>query len=303
MKRIIFLGLLSITLLSNVSCDKVTKPYIVQTELDTSLYPGVFYDYVAPEFEPNTNTERNVLIEDFTGHKCAFCPAAAEEAENIAAANPGRVFIAAIHATPSPAGTGVFQDTNATGKYTRNFTTTEGKDIASTLAGGDDFANPTGSVNRTLNASNEIFHQAGTWSATTTNLLTTGLMVNIQAKSNYFPETNGIYIHTETEFLEDMDGEYSIVIYAIQNKIVDWQKVLSADVEDYEHHDVHIGNVFAGESFGRTLTGDEVRKNDKFTNDFSYKIPDGLDGTSMHFLIYVYDKGSNEILQVIKHNF
>ena len=63
------------------SCDRITNPYPPQVvlELDTTLYPGNWDDYVAnewPTFTANTNIDRNILIEDYTGHKCIFCPAA-----------------------------------------------------------------------------------------------------------------------------------------------------------------------------------------------------------------------------------
>ena len=73
------------------SCDKVDNAYPAQTYtggLDPTLYPGNITDYVVPTFSPNTNTNRNVLIEDFTGHTCIFCPDAAAEAHNLETANP-----------------------------------------------------------------------------------------------------------------------------------------------------------------------------------------------------------------------
>ena len=85
------------------ACDRISNPYPVQPclELDTTLYPGNWSEYVAnewPTFTQNTNTDRNVLIEDFTGHKCIYCPAAAELAHQLHEANPNRVFVASIHA-------------------------------------------------------------------------------------------------------------------------------------------------------------------------------------------------------------
>ena len=92
---VLFLG--GILLLST-SCDRVENPYplTVQTDLDTTLYPGNWGDYVAnewPVFTPNTNLFRNVLIEDFTGHQCVFCPAAADLAHALHESNPSRVLL------------------------------------------------------------------------------------------------------------------------------------------------------------------------------------------------------------------
>ncbi len=300
MKNIfIYVSFASLIFGSN-SCDKILQPNIIKTELDTNLYVGNFYNYEFPSFDENTNTLRNVLIEDFTGHKCSYCPGAAIIAHGITVNNPGRVFVAAIHASPSPSGVSSFQKTYV-GHFSRDFTTPEGKEIASYLAQGGVYPNPTGTVNRVKNTTGDILVSKNTWAATTSLVLDTPLKVNIQAESNYFSETNGVYIHTESEFLEELEGEYSIVVYAIQNEIIDWQLVGPVEEEFYEHEDVHIGNVYDGEALGRPVASGTISANSKYKTDFSYVIPVELTVSDIHFLIYVYDKKSNEILQVIKH--
>lgn len=290
-----------------VSCDKVERPFVIVTELDTSLFDGGdFIDYVPPTFEQNTNTERNVLLEDYTGHQCIFCPAAAAEALLIETNNPGRVFVATIHASPNPSGTSSFQAVQSSGeKYRRDFTTPEGKEIASHLANvhGGGVGNPTGTINREKSSNGEIFVAASEWAGRTADALSTDLQVNIQAKSSYFPSTRGTYIHAEVEFLTPMSGEFAIVVYALDNQIIDWQKKpgQNGDVEFYNHHNVHIGNVFAGESFGRTLINGDVSSGQKIEQAFSYQLPVGLPKEDMHFLIFVVDKGTEEVFQVIKH--
>ncbi len=305
MKNILFYGFILALFGMQVSCDKITQPYIIITDLDTSLFPGNFYDYEAPTFGNNANTLRNVLIEDLTGHLCSYCPGAAVKAATIAEDNPGRVFIAAIHASGNVTGSSAFQVPKTTGnKFTRDFRTDEGRAIAKYLSEiQGSLSNPIGTVNRFTKENGEIAHNHALWGPLTDDVLATNLEVNIEAKSNYFPGTRGLYIHTEAEFLADKDGEYSIVIYAIQNLIIDWQLVGAVEDEFYKHHDVHIGNVFAGEALGRIVASGSITQGAKFQNDFSYVVPDGLTSDDMHFLIYVYDKGSDEILQVIKHVF
>jgi hypothetical protein len=55
--------------------------------------------------------------------------------------------------------------------------------------------------------------------------------------------------------------------------------------------------------FGRTLT-DQDLSNGKYFVNYSFTVPNQLDGnynaSNMHVLIYVYDKVSNEVYQVIK---
>jgi hypothetical protein len=283
------------------SCDRVTLPYIIKTDLDTNLYPGNFIDYEAPTFPTNTYAFRNVMIEDYTGHKCSFCPAAAVEAANLEAANPGRVFVATIHAGASPDGISDFQKTNASGSYTTDFTTTEGTEMAGAFYGMSVglASNPIGTVNR-INEGSAFFLSASVWGDSVATALTYSPDIRLQAISNYFPETNGAFIHVETEFINDMNGEFNIVGYVIKEHATDWQKVLSDDVPDYDHHNIHIGNLF-GETWGRAVGNGAMAAGTKVYTDFSYEIPDGLTTDEIHFLIYVYDKSTYEVIQVIKH--
>ena len=288
-----------LTLIS--SCDKERTPVVVQTDLDTSLYPGNFLNYEYPEFGENTNTERNVLLEDYTGHQCSFCPGAAIVAEGLENDNPDRVFVATIHAGATANGISDFQKINSSGMYTRDFTTPEGREMASTFTDLGEFStNPEGTINR-VEESGKFFLKAAHWSDKVDEVLASELEVNLQAKSNYFEETHGVFLHIETEFLSDLQGDYNIVGYVIQKKIIDWQLIFGeGPVADYEHHNVHIGNLF-GETWGRNIVSGQVSAGTKLESEFSYQIPSGLEKDDLHFLIYVYDKSSYEVKQVIKH--
>ena len=303
MKKIIITLLAIVTAgLIIPSCDKVEFPNITISGVDTTLYPGSFSEYTIPSFSENTNTFRNVLIEDFTGHRCPACPAAAIIAEDLEAANPGRVFVASIHAGPSNNGITEFQKTSAS--YTTDFTTLEGTTMASTFfqLGIGFVGNPRGGINRISNESGEFMFSQSFWVDKTNDALTTPIKVNLQAKSNYYPETNGVFLHVESDFETTMTGDYNIVVYAIENERIAPQIVGADDVEDYHHHNIHRGNVF-GETWGRNVSSGEISAGTKIVTNFSYEVPADLNNENMHFLIYVYDKETYEILQVIEHEF
>ena len=66
------------------ACDKVDNPFpkAINTDLDSTIYPGNWSDYILnewPDFTllPDEDPYRNALIEDFTGHNCSACPASA----------------------------------------------------------------------------------------------------------------------------------------------------------------------------------------------------------------------------------
>ncbi len=54
-----------------------------------------------PQFVSKEQLNRNVLIEELTGRNCGYCPGGQKVVNQIAADNPGRVFVANIHAPSS----------------------------------------------------------------------------------------------------------------------------------------------------------------------------------------------------------
>lgn len=296
----------SICILS-IACDRVEHPNVKIEDVDISLYPGDFSEYTIPSFSENNNTLRNVLIEDFTGHLCPNCPAAADEAKSLEESNPGRVFTATIHAGPSNDGLTGFHDLVAP-KYTQDHTNPQGLEMGATFfqLGVGFVALPRGGINRTQNESGEFMFNQGNWSALVSEVLAKPAVINLQAKSNYYSETNGVFLHVETDFEQNIEGTYNLVVYAIENDRVAPQKysVGGPEIDSiyYHHHNVHVGNVF-GETWGRTVASDTITSGTKIVTDMSYKLPDGMTNEDMHFLVIAYNRNTYEVMQVIKHEF
>jgi len=294
------------------SCDKVDKPLEgYSSELDINLYPGVWSQYVAnewPDFSqtPNTNVYRNVLIEEFTGHQCSYCPLASEEAHGIYSSNYGRVFIAAIHAGADPSGMTNLQEVNPP-DYPTNFTNQQGLQMGAFFYNNSfDINNPRGTINR-KEEGGLMFHPANTWSSITSSILNTNdLKVNIQGKINYYPTTKGAFLHVEVEKLDPNLADLAIVSYLIEDSLIAPQAGDGTVFPDYDieyvHRDIHRTNL-SGSPFGINLTTDLI-SNDNYYVNYSFEVPNQLDGnhnpSNMHVLVYVYDTATLEIYQVIK---
>ena len=289
------------------SCDHVDNPYpTVSIDLDTTLYPGLWNEYVNsewPSFTQNTNIDRNVLLEDFTGHQCIYCPLAADVAHALYEANHNRVFVAAIHAGPQ--GMGDFQQTNPP-DYPVDFTNAQGLEIGEYFGTNDGgfSGNPRGTVSRKEDGGN-IFQSPSAWENLTNTILNTNdLKVNIQGQINYYPSTKGAYLHVEAEKLDaGLNNELALVSYLIEDSLVGDQKMPdNTHNSAYVHRDTHRGNL-SGAAFGRNLTAD-LMSNGKYYVDYSFVVPNQLDGNhnpqNMHVLVYVYDLSTWEVYQVIK---
>jgi hypothetical protein len=289
-------------LILGFACDKIEKPFIPKpsSELDQSLYPGDWNSYPWPTFEANTNTNRNILLEDYTGHTCVFCPAAADLAAQLETTNAGRLFVASIHASPSATGMSSFQQLEPP-TFVHDFTNPQGLAYGIHFANGFDFTgNPRGTVNRKV-FNNFIFQSPGNWTNAVSQVLSENdLKVNLQAKTNYYSDTRGLFLHTEVDVLNTIAEPLAQVVYLIEEDFVSPQKTSGgATIYDYHHHNVHRGNI-DGQAWGRILSEDLKNENGNYYLNYSYKLPAEYDASNCHLLVYVFNKTTYEVYQVIK---
>ncbi len=306
-----FLVLLTLSSLLLVACDKVKNAYPpgtkISSELDWSLYPnGDSAYYVSqglwPTFTANTNTLVNVLIEDFTGHRCFNCPNAATLLHSLETANPGRVFGAGIHT--SPVGMSSFQETDATYPTVlyNNLAFEIGTHFGSKPGTGF-IGNPNGTVNRMLTGTDNT-SSPGTWSSKTTTQLALPVKVNIQAVTNYFASTRGLFLHAEVDKVDaGLTNELALVVYVLEDSIVGPQLMPDLTTNNnYVHRDV-LRDCIDGKAFGRVLKDSDKGTNGKYYVNYTYKLPSSYNADNMHLLLYVYDKTTEEIYQVIEEHF
>lgn len=315
MKKFILNSIVVTTVLVTLfSCDKVDNIYptsTFQSDLDTSYYPGNWSDYLAnevPDFSTIVaSSDRNVIIEDFTGHNCSNCPQAATIAHDLHESNPERIYVASIHA--SPQGMSAFQAVNNT--YKTDFTNEVGLATGTyfgNLANSGFSGNPSGSVNRVMFGT-ATFYPAGAWGTKVSEVLGSSLKISLKSHVNYYAATKGAYLYTEVEVLDNViDGNLGMIVYLLEDSLVGSQNVSSTHVPDYVHRDIHRKNL-TGQIWGRTLTPELKDEAGKYHLNYSFPIPNQLaaDGTvgaynaaNMHLLVYVYDKITNEIYQVVK---
>lgn len=301
MRKILFIGLVGI--LGLASCDKVENPFppTINTALDYTLFPGGdSLAYVAtewPTFSPNSNVLRNVMIEDFTGHQCTYCPIAADTADAIYHDYPTRAFVSTIHAGPD--GAGSFQA--VTTDFPIDWTNPAGVAIGEhfgQIPGSAFVGNPRGSISRILNASQHTAH-VNDWRGFTEAAMGSSLDANTQAVVNYYPSTRGVFIHTEVENLAGITNDLYTVVALIEDSVIAKQKMPdNTSNYNYIHRDIMRGTI-GSDWKGRQLTANELDAG-KYYFNYSYALPAQYDAEHVHLLIYVRDAVTDEVYQVIK---
>jgi len=285
--------LFGIFLLSFSSCDVIEGPYLI----DDNLIP----------IDSSTIFVRKVLIEDFTGHRCANCPAAAVELVALQEFYGDNIIGVAIHPNSSYSRPNSLTSTT----YTYDFRTQFGEDINNIF----EFTSfPNGMVNR---IGFDTQHQLGKdeWADVVQSELEKDPIFGITLNSDV-SEGNGT-IEVDIEVLTDLNENYNVVVCLTESGIIQWQKDNTAgDIENYEHNHVlrSILNSATGESIGNSfIDGDLWEKSytvnisslEDFNSEFSLNNLSMGNGNckgwvenKMEVVVYIYNTSNFEIVQV-----
>jgi hypothetical protein len=274
------------------SCDVVEGPY----EIDTgNITPTDTNTYV-----------KKILIEDFTGHTCQNCPSAARELEAIHEVYGDQIIGLALHVS-----TGFAGPWTGSGKFEYDFRTKWGTEW-------DNFFNisnsglPRGMVNR---AGYPNLHKLGKneWLAAVITELEKEIDFGISITTNY-TENEGV-ITINTEILNNIDGDYNLVVCLSESNIINWQKDGAEDVENYEHNHA-LRSLLSDENLSTSsnyATADNIEKTisvnlstlEQFNINYSQNTAElgngnagGWDASNMTVIAYIYDNTTQEILQV-----
>ena len=280
-------------LLYFTSCDIVETPYMNNENIN-------------PIDTNSTSYVKKVLIEDFTGHKCPNCPAAANEIEAIHNIYDDQIIAIAIHVSSAFARP---DNPSQSTKYLYDFRTIWGDDLDNFF----EISNgglPIGMVNRTGYSNNHKLNYEQ-WANAVTNELNKDVDFGIIINSN----SNNINI--STEILNNISGSYNLVVCLTESGIINWQKNGTEDIEDYEHNHV-LRSVLTDELLSNNnsyQSGQEIEKSINYdltsleqnNIDYSQINPQSGPGygnagnwnaDNMSVIAYIYNNNTKEIIQV-----
>ena len=282
-------------LLYFTSCDIVETPYMNNENINT--------------IDTNSNSYvKKVLIEDFTGHKCPNCPQAANEIKAIQDIYGDQVIAIAIHTSSFARPNNPNQAT----AYLYDFRTYFG-DWLDDLFEISAVGLPMGMINKTGYPNNNHKFIYSEWANAVTNELNKevdfGIMIN----------SNSSTINITTEVLNNLSGQYGLMVCLTESGIINWQKNGTEDIEDYEHNHVLRSGLFQGALYNNNLSSYQsgllIEKsiNYNLTSleqdniDYSYNNNQTGPGygnagnwnaENMHIVAYIYDINTWEIMQV-----
>jgi hypothetical protein len=206
-------------------------------------------DPVIPE------SDRVVLIEELTGASCPNCPKGSAALENIIAKYPDKVAVVGIH--------GQFLAEPIKDKSKYDFRNDKAKELENWFRPW--YGKPAATINRILTEDPQepyAISSPDLWLAEVEKELLKPHQMNILLAVDYDESKRTIDLDVTVIPLVDLAGNYNISVYLTESNIIDAQKNVSVEIDDYEHKHVLMDMMTnaTGDSFGSNLKANDVIK-------------------------------------------
>ena len=277
MKLLLYIILISLIALS--SCDIIEAPYTEEGNkppVDTSKYV------------------RNVLLEDYTGHRCGNCPRAAKLAATLSEHYGDRLIVMAVHA-------GYYAKPKGD-KYSYDFRTDE-SNAYDEFFGISKVGNPNGMVSRIDYPTGHIKSE-GKWDAAIQELLALKPRMSLELEGSLDTNKMEISVTYKIKYLQDGSPNDNLVLLILEDSVIKYQTDYSKnppDIPDYVH--MHVLRASFTGPWGTALNPEGIAKDDVFENTLTYKIPADKDWVpkNLSVIAYIHDNGDTyEVYQVQK---
>jgi len=209
---------------------------------------------------------KNVVLEEFTGLNCGYCPQGHQIAQDLQDANPGDVMLVNVHvgsfATPSG--------------NQPDFRTPWGSalDAQANVAG-----YPAGTVNRHMfsgwGQSGGTAMSRNYWTQAANQILAQPSYLNVGAEATIITSTRQLVVNVEVYYTGDNPVSSNFLTVALmQNNIINYQTdyTLPSPYADYNYHHMHMLRQFLTGQWGEEIT--ETSEGSLYTTTLYYEIPE-----------------------------
>ncbi len=188
-------------------------------------------DILEPPYKKDNiqiTSDRKVLLEDYTGHQCVNCPAAAGIIDSMLHAFPDNLVVISVHA----------------GKFAKPFPPTFSYDFRTETGdawcdffGFDDLGYPNGLVNR-KERSGSLIIPPNNWAVVVAEMLNEPVEAEITLTGSYDPSIRQIQVKAETNISSPkVDERYYLTVVLTEDSIIRPQKNIgpTPTIMDYTH--------------------------------------------------------------------
>ena len=239
------------------------------------------------QFVSTEVSNKNVVLEEYTGINCGYCPDGHRIANEIAAAHPGRVFVINVHA----------------GSYAANTYTTQFGNALANQTGLDGY--PAGTVNRHVFSGSVTSLGRNQWTSASNTILNQTSPVNIAARGTLDWTTRELNITVQLYYTaNEANSTNKLNVAILQDNVIGSQSGASYNPaqqvgNQYRHMHMlrHLITGQWGEDVTTTTQGSFVEKTYSYTIPASLGSPNAIAAKleDLHFVAFVA-QGQQEIL-------
>lgn len=276
------------------------KILILAFAISTALYAcdvleGPFDEQVIAPID-TTKPLRKIFLEDFTGHTCGNCPCAAEEAKKLDSIYEGRIIVVATHI-------GFFAEPYGSGsKFLYDFRTNTGNEVDNYFQI-DGVGLPRGMVNR--KASPTVILNPTAW-ATAIGQVDTAVIAELKMSKSYNAATRTATIQVNTKYLKAGNSNHQLVVYAVEDSIINWQKFYAQcsptganiDVPNFVHRHVLRGAINSTWGDALYTSGSTIPVGFTINKTFTKTLDPTWSEKHMSFVAFIQDNTTKEVIQV-----
>jgi hypothetical protein len=271
------------------------KQLLLSLSIFTLLFMTPSCDVIDQPFKGNiqdttsTQQQRNVLIEDFTGHRCKNCPKASKAIEALVDAYGSRIIGLAIHAGP-----GNFTNTNT--DYPTDFTTPEGKAIQNFF--GTNFL-PVGMVNREnwTASGNGHWSPYTNWPTLSSEAIDSTLRIALEASAG----VNNGNLEVSAQGLPQMGllHDLNIAVLIKESNILSPQ-LMPDDTRDSNYVHMNVLRDYVTDTWGESFGTSPMLPGDTLSGNYSIAWNTDWVQSNAAVVVYVFNPSNYRILQVIE---
>lgn len=210
---------------------------------------------------PVPDTDRVVLIEEFTGVKCKFCPDGARTLADLKEINKENMVTVAFHCS-------FLADPHPDSKF--DFRTEKGEEIETYLG---QSPKPNIAVNRKWFDDEEMLTMSllSPWGARISERLTGYAQIHIEIKNSFDTTSRKLTSKITIDPQNDLEGDFYLSAYITESNIIDYQIDGETLVSDYQHN--HVFRDAISNTLGDVLPSN-LKTNQLVERTFEYTIPD-----------------------------
>jgi hypothetical protein len=273
MKKL-FIAITIITSVSFCSCDYVDVPQPSNTGSNTTTIAGT--------------TVKKILIEDYTGHTCVFCPTATDVLEQIRELYGEKIVSIGIHAGPFAQPIG--------GNFTYDFRTPVGNEYDGSF-GASAAGLPRGLINR-RDYSTSHLKDYNEWASIVAGIISDVPDVSIKITNTYTSADDSLKVNIESKFLNAINGDYKLVVLMTEDSIIKPQRDTRQTPEtvlNYIHR--HVLRDAINSSWGDQIVTTQANANDIVASHYAYKLQSEWEEKHCAVVAFIYNSSTYEIIQ------